>query len=1133
MFSSPRCRVVRKQHRYIFLTGTALAGLLLLDFLNDRSNPGLQQQMHSETNLRKTEEAASPSNFYPRFQVSDLKDDSSLAAAFSDARHAISDIDASAAPMPGNEGVRYFAFNPGQRLSARFLASGIRIGGEDGAPSITITRETAGINDPALTSHASRVEYRHADGVVEFWENGTSGLEQGFIVPSSSASGGEVKLSMTLSGMQAFADPGCPGDLVFGTQADAPELGYRGLKAWDAEGTVLHGSMQPSPGGFEITVAVNDAVFPITIDPVVVNLQPAILPFAEGTAESTASENIAISGNYAALGLTDEHTSAGSVGAVYMFEFKDDRWNPVTRLLPPLPATEPEWPGLRFGARICFSGKQLMVLASDHKHAEPNHTGIVHVFTLKGKTWKYDSAVRPSERDGTVVLHGPMAASEDTLCLSGIRAEEGTPEASTPCLWIFRRKSGKWLPSQRFESNCYSLAIDGELIVAGDADDGADVFRKQVTAWAKETRIVDPVTGSGTNSFGVSVDVSAGKILVGATSARLEGRSLVGTAHLFENVSGSWQETKRLSPPSPVEQASQFGQTVRLEGGLAYVGAPGLERIFTYRLDDDLSEGPTLTAEGVDVDFGYSFAVSGNRLVGFAAQSPFRNEYRNHIEGFELNGDTWRSTGMLDPGIKHRMMEFGGGFATAGNRVFIGAPSDPAAGSIYVFRREGSGWVFEQKVRPPDPEITKAFGHVVAAAPGRLVAASIKRSDEYRGNTPRIYVYKISGSVIDLEQTLTLPAESQITLATGGDRILVGAPSIVFDSAYTGVVHAFSKIDGTWTFEQTLLPETGGRFFGLSMVIKDDVAWIGCPQFNFFHPGKVYGFRRLEAGTWQREATLLSPVSVNQDGFGSSLALSDDTLWAGLPWRPVGGGIGNRIGGMTFRKVNGTTAEPGQLIERPDDTLGSFGTAVKASGDLAVIQSSDTMNAGLGASRLDLYQRSGDAWIHTATINEPAPASNFGAAKIEVMGDTILSTSLAPETTTAANLEVHTGLVYAHRITSPLPEITVFQGGKKKGLANHVKVTLPSSTPGIEFRIENTGNARLVDLETLVEGPDASSFIVTQPESPGLDPQASTTFSIRVSSGSAGRKSARLTILSNDADENPFVLHLNHSPRRP
>jgi hypothetical protein len=569
-----------------------------------------------------------------------------------------------------------------------------------------------------------------------------------------------------------------------------------------------------------------------------------------------------------------------------------------------------------------------------------------------------------------------------------------------------------------------------------------------------------------------------------------------------------------------------------MEGAMAYVGAPGASLVCTYRLDDNLSEGPMLTAEGVNVDFGYSFAVSGNRLVGGVAQEPFRSERRTYMEGFELNGTTWQSTGILDPGIKRRMMELRGGFTTAGNRVFIGSQGDPSAGSVYVFRRQGSGWVFEQKVQPPDPEVAKYFGLATAAAPGRLVVASIKRSDDYRGNTPRIYVYKISGSLIELEQTLTFPTESQITLATSGDRILVGAPSGGLDPTYTGVVHAFSKIDGTWTLDQTLLPEDGGRYFGISMVIENDVAWIGCPQFNAFHPGKVYGFRRLETGIWQREATLLSPASVNQDGFGYSLALSDDTLWAGLPWRPVGGGNQARVGGMTFRKVNGTSAEPAHLIERPDDTLGSFGTAVKASGDLAVIQSSDTMNAGLGASRLDLYQRSGDEWIHTTTINEPAPASFFGVVRIEMTGDTILSTSIDPETTTASNLEAHTGLVYAHRITSPLPEIGVFQSGKKRGLASNKTLTIPASATEVEIRIENTGNARLVDLQTLVGGQDAADFIVSQPEERGLEPRTSTTFTIQIAPGAQGRKSARVSILSNDGDENPFVLPLTHTPRR-
>ncbi|RYD64830.1 MAG: hypothetical protein EOP83_08825, partial [Verrucomicrobiaceae bacterium] len=738
-------------------------------------------------NLRKTEKTTSPSS--AQRPVSNLKSDPSLSAAFSEARHAISEIDAEAAQLPGNEGARYFAFNPSQQLSARFLTSGIHIASDDDSPGVAITRGMAGANRPALTSHASRVEYRHSDGVIEWWENGTSGLEQGFTVPSSSASGSEVKLSMTLSGMQAFADHERPGDMVFGTEEDAPALGYRNLKAWDAKGTPLDGHMQPTPGGFEITVAANDAVFPITIDPVVVNLQPAITPFSEGTAESTASEILEVSGDYAAIGMPSEHTSAGLLGAVYVFEFKKGRWNLATRLLPPLPATEPAWPGLQFGSRICFSGKQLMAL-SPQVNGTLNHTGAVHVFTRKNNGWKYDTTIRTPETDGTVMLFGPIAASRDTLCLSGTRAEEATPGTSTRSLWIFNRKGQKWLPSQRLESDCYSLAIDSDLIVSGDVGDGVDVFRKQGTTWAKETTILDPITVSSTNEFGVSVDVAAGKILVGATWNRLESQSLAGAAYLFENVSGIWQETKRLSPPSPVQQGTRFGQTVRLEGGLAYVGAPGLTQIFTYRVADNFSAGPTVTAEGVDVDFGYTFAVSGTRLIGFVAQEPFRTEYVNYIEGFELRDNAWRSTGILDIGFKHRMFEDFADIVVAGDRVFIGNASDPTilsryCGSVYVFRKSGSEWIFEQKLRPPDPDSARAFGHAITAIPGRLVVAAMTRTNT-SDRTPRIYVYKTSGSLIEHEQTLTLPVESDITLATAGERILVGAPTMVSSSTYTG-----------------------------------------------------------------------------------------------------------------------------------------------------------------------------------------------------------------------------------------------------------------------------------------------------------------------------------------------------------
>ena len=90
-------------------------------------------------------------------------------------------------------------------------------------------------------------------------------------------------------------------------------------------------------------------------------------------------------------------------------------------------------------------------------------------------------------------------------------------------------------------------------------------------------------------------------------------------------------------------------------------------------------------------------------------------------------------------------------------------------------------------------------------------------------------------------------------------------------------------------------------------------------------------------------------------------------------------------------------------------------------------------------------------------------------------------------------------------------------------------VSIGQNSSQITFEITNTGmsNLTLSSLPSL-SGADASEFVIdTGSTSDTIASGASTSFTLQFIPSSIGSKSATITILSNDSDENTYTIHLN------
>jgi len=177
---------------------------------------------------------------------------------------------------------------------------------------------------------------------------------------------------------------------------------------------------------------------------------------------------------------------------------------------------------------------------------------------------------------------------------------------------------------------------------------------------------------------------------------------------------------------------------------------------------------------------------------------------------------------------------------------------------------------------------------------------------------------------------------------------------------------------------------TTNRFFGTSVAIDTGVAAVGAPDLT---NGAVYTFAFV-GGNWVQTQKLTDPAPPGgTDAFGSSLALQNDVLVVGQPGNP--NSFPNSSGqALVYRLVGGTWVLQQILTEiNPVFPLG-FGTSVAVSGNtIAVGNPSDSNPPGGGS--VTIYTNNGTTWNIQAKLTSPATGSLFGQA-IALDGNTLL-----------------------------------------------------------------------------------------------------------------------------------------------
>ncbi len=346
----------------------------------------------------------------------------------------------------------------------------------------------------------------------------------------------------------------------------------------------------------------------------------------------------------------------------------------------------------------------------------------------------------------------------------------------------------------------YSVSISGDYAIVG-ADGGennglstgaAYVFlRNSDTTWVEEQKLLasDGVVDDG---FGVSSSISGDYVIV---SAPWKNNSS-GTAYIFKKDGNIWVEEQKLLA-SDGNAGDEFGLAVSISEAYVIVGARGQDNkkgaAYIFKRDGNTwtEEQKLVASDGWEYDeFGYSVSISGDYTIVGAR---FKEYGQGAAYIFSRENTTWTEEQKLLASDGASNDRFGWSVSITSNYAIIGATGDDNnKGSAYIFKRDGTTWVDEQKLLASDGNAEDWFGVVSISEDYAIIGA--QGDDNWKGAA---YIFRRDGlSWMEQERCSPscCPENSSFgrTLSISGNCAIVGAPYDTVNGFYSGSAYIFS-----------------------------------------------------------------------------------------------------------------------------------------------------------------------------------------------------------------------------------------------------------------------------------------------------------------------------------------------------
>ena len=330
--------------------------------------------------------------------------------------------------------------------------------------------------------------------------------------------------------------------------------------------------------------------------------------------------------------------------------------------------------------------------------------------------------------------------------------------------------------------------------------------------------------------------------------------------------------------PSP-EASSAYGAALYAADNSAVlvVGAPdwtgGATQQGTVYVYDKASlmwdswtqRGASLTAS----DFGdYAFfgcsvdlTTDGNILVVGAKGRPGSELLRRGgVYVYDRNGSVWTERSIIEQAVSGDYEWFGTSVSISTNGTVLAAgapgrdnPPNNDSGAVYIYDWTGAAWVYRGLIIDIDPNFGIEFGSAVSLTPDGLsifVGAPLKGITAIGQGVVRQYDW--NGSAWVYVTTLVAPDAGvnynlgrSLDAKADGYTLMIGAKGASGVPVGKGAVYVFKKVNGVWTYNNTLTAEDGlgTDEFGTAIAIANDTQdlFVGAPG-KSSSSGAVYAY---------------------------------------------------------------------------------------------------------------------------------------------------------------------------------------------------------------------------------------------------------------------------------------------------
>ncbi len=500
---------------------------------------------------------------------------------------------------------RLVAVSKGRRLRASFGRGGVSV--RSGGSYLGLRLAGLGYGSAlapvaavAPRAHANRVTYPHP-GVDEWFANGPLGLEQGFTL--SRAPVGRLRGPLTLSlatSSNLRAALSSRGKALVLKRNGRAVLAYRGLVANDARGRTLRSWLQLQGGRLLIRVDARNAVYPVRVDPFIVQGE---LTASDGQPGDQLGYSVAVSGDGSTV-VAGSCGCGGGAGAAYVFTKPGGGWSSGTEAAKLTASDGQSGDSLGSSVAISTDGTTIVAGAPSATVGSNPAQGAAYVFTEPGGGWANENeTAKLTASDGQADddLGFAVATSSDG---STVTAGECGCASGTGAAYVFAEPGGGWTSGTETAKltasdgqigdqlgSALAISGDGSTLVAGAPfatiggntfQGAAYVFIKPVGGWTNEneTAKLTASDGAADDGLGFSVTVSAdgSTVAAGAPTATVNGNSAQGAAYVYTKPGGGWStatETAKLTASDGLD-GDWLGNSVALsgDGSSLIAGAP-------------------------------------------------------------------------------------------------------------------------------------------------------------------------------------------------------------------------------------------------------------------------------------------------------------------------------------------------------------------------------------------------------------------------------------------------------------------------------------------------------------------------------------------------------------------------------